>query len=85
LPSVSRKRLPEPFSFSKARPQKFFFRMSLSLGRRSYAMPIRPIVARWAEETASATAAAIRETSLSPSSIAWRTSARQAFVSGWDS
>ena len=45
-------------------------------------MPIRPIVARCAAETASDTAAAIRAVSLSPSSIAWRTSSRQAFVSG---
>ncbi len=45
-------------------------------------MPSRPIVARWAEETASETAAAIRAVSLSPASIAWSTSARQACVSG---
>ena len=45
-------------------------------------MPIRPIVARCACETASDTTAAIRAVSLSPFSIAWRTSSRQAFVSG---
>ena len=40
------------------------------------------MVARWAEETASATAAAIAAVSLPPASIACSTSACQAFASG---
>ena len=45
-------------------------------------MPSRPIVARCADATASETSAAMRAISLSPASIAWRTSSRHAFVSG---
>jgi hypothetical protein len=43
---------------------------------------MRPIVARWAEETASETAAAIAAVSLLTSSIAWSASVLQLRVSG---